>query len=103
MPTIVTSVSVGPSATVEIGVEDQAGNALMPDTITWVIDPALTGVTVAPNADGVGFDFTAAAGTPDQAGNATATHTASGVTGALAITVVAGVVTVTALQFVTLP
>jgi hypothetical protein len=100
MPTVVTTVTVAPGATAEIGVQDQAGVALAPDTITWVIDPSLTGVTVAPNADGVGFDFAVAAGTADETGNVTATYTPNGVTGALAFTVA---ISVTGLQFVTLP
>jgi hypothetical protein len=103
MPTVVTSETIAAGATVEIGVENQDGTAIVPADITWALDPALTGVTVAPNADGVGFDFSAAAGTADQTGPATATYTPNGVTGAFTITVTAGAITVTALQFVTLP
>lgn len=102
MPTIVTSITLAPGSAkpVEIGVQDQAGNAIMPGDITWALDAALSGVTVVSNPDGVGFDFAAAAGTADEAGKATATFTLNGVTGVLNVAVM---VSVSALQFVTLP
>lgn len=102
MPTIVTSITLAPGSAkpVEIGVQDQAGNAILPGDITWALDSSLTGVTVVSNADGAGFDFAAAAGTHDEVGKATATFTLNGVTGTLDVTVA---VSVSALQFVTLP
>ena len=102
MPAPVTSIVLAPGSAkpVEIGVQDQAGNPILPGDITWALSPSLVGVTVVSDADGVGFDFAAATGTGDETGTATATYTLNGVTGVLNVSVA---VAVSALQFVTLP
>lgn len=101
MPTPVTTIKLEPGApSAEIGVQDQAGNPLAPGDISWALDPALSGVTVMPNPDGVGFDFLAAPDAKNQAGLAVATYTVNGVSGSLGVEVV---VVVTGLQFAELP
>jgi hypothetical protein len=89
-------VTPGSSAPLHITVWDQTTlNEIPPGDVTWVLDPSLSAVVVAP--DSVGFNFSAPAGTPDATGNATATYTlASGVMGVLALAVQ---ITVTGLTF----
>jgi hypothetical protein len=70
--------------------------------ITWsgITDPA---VTVAPAADGIGFDFTAGEAAATESLTAVASYSGPGasapVTASLAINVTAAVAPVTALQF----
>jgi hypothetical protein len=47
MPTIVTSIVLAPGGAkpVEIGVQDQSGNAIMPGDITWVLSASPVAVS----------------------------------------------------------
>jgi hypothetical protein len=103
MPTIVTGITLTPGAStpVEIGVQDQSGDALLPGDISWVLSSPVSAVVIASDADGKGFDFTAPSGMSDASGTATATFALNGVS-VSAVLNVSVVEAVTALQFVTL-
>ena len=103
MPTIVTSITLVPGAAkpIEIGVQDQSDDALLPGDISWTLSPGLAGVVIASDPDGAGFDFSAPAGMADATGTATAAYTLNGVTVSAALNV-SVVEAVTSLQFVTL-
>ena len=99
MPTPITSDTVvpGSSAPNHVTVWDQTTlNRIPPGDVVWSLDPALSAVTVTPDASG--FLFAAPAGTPDAGpAPATATYTlAPGVTGVLTLSVA---ITVTGLTF----
>lgn len=76
-------------------VQNQDGVDLPPEGVHWDLDPAITAVTVTPDA--TGFMFAAPAGAKAASGPAVATWTANGVKGTMTVNVE---INVTAVQFV---